>query len=157
MGAMTRVKSGRSGPLRQWYWDVCMSFAFVAGVVATITRSWIVVAIGGLIWVGLLVMGRRTGLFIEGSTLRLRMAGFERWSVELADITDVTASNASAGWLKAWRLEVLRGSVTLPLPADQMSRGWSPDPAVAARETAAALRKELRAAGATNLAEAAGK
>lgn len=154
MGAMTRVKSGRSGPLRQWYWDVCMSFAFVAGVVATITRSWIVVVIGGLIWVGLLVMGRRTGLFIEGSTLRLDAGGFTRWSVELADITDVTAS---VGWLKAWRLEVLRGSVTLPLPADQMSRGWSPDPAVAARETATALRKELRAAGATNLAEAAGK
>ncbi|CAB4363365.1 unannotated protein [freshwater metagenome] len=152
------IKNGRSGPMFVWY-DSCLILAGASQSVLAIARSPLAThLLAGALCVPLLVVGRRTGLFVSAGVLRLRFGGVTRWSVPLADVMAVAAVAAPVGtlWLRRaktqpHRIEVQCGPRVYRLPRDTMSYMFSLDPKESACLTALALAKELRSIGATGL------
>lgn len=155
-GESTRIRSGLTGPLFRWYWEICLPALVIAGTLALSLKSSKLAVAAGIVWIMMLTVGLRTGLFVRSGVLCFRLGGLKLWSVRLVEITCVQASIAPEGklrvrWIEPWRLEVMCGSRVFALPGDVPSRFWSSDPAASARATAQALSEELRTAGATAL------
>jgi len=150
-----RLRSGRAGPL-YLMWQVCVVVLIASFVVCAALSSPVPAIVGGVVAVAVLFTTRWTGLFITEQRLRLRVCGVTGWSVPIEDVSAVSVAIAPPARVNprgtdSWRIEVNSGPKVFPVPPDVLSRLWTPDPKETAVAVAAALTKELRAAGATSL------
>ena len=150
-----RLRNGRAGPL-YLLWQVCGVVLLVSFVVSAAISSPVPAMVAGVVVVAVLVTSRWTGLFVTERRLRLRVCGVTRWSVPIDEVTAVTSAMAPPARVNprgtdSWRIEIKCGAKAFPLPADVLSRLWTPDPKETALAVAAALTKELHVAGATSL------